>query len=169
MAIVLPVDPAAEISVNKATRLPSLGCKSEHVESWERTNSFSVGHNIILAHARAAKLYDQKYRSKQGGHISITLNGDWVEPYDHTEQSKCNSDSHVAFRSQPGLQAADRKMAAAVGWFADPIFLGKESYLMRELLGDRLPTFTPEEMLLVKDSSDFYGCNTCMSQVPVRS
>ena len=55
-------------------------------------------------------------------------------------------------------------MAAAVGWFADPIFLGKESYLMRELLGDRLPTFTPEEMLLVKDSSDFYGCNTCRSE-----
>lgn len=47
----------------------------------------SVGHNLILAHANAAKLYDQKYRSSQKGHISITLNGDWVEPYDSTEQS----------------------------------------------------------------------------------
>jgi beta-glucosidase len=71
--------------------------------------------------------------------------------------------------SWSGLRAADRKMAAAVGWFADPIFLGKESYLMRELLGDRLPTFTPEEMLLVKDSSDFYGCNTCKWWIMVLS
>ena len=121
----------------------------------------SVGHHLILAHAHVAKLYDQRYRPTQRGHISITLNGDWVEPYDDTEQSKPNRTNHVKPRSLTGRRAADRKMAAAVGWFADPIFLGKESYLMRELLGDRLPTFTPEEMLLVKDSSDFYGCNTC--------
>jgi hypothetical protein len=72
---------------------------------------------------------------------------------------------HCNSRLCLGLHAVDRKMAAAVGWFADPIFLGQESYLMRELLGDRLPTFTPEEMLLVKDSSDFYGCNTCRFHV----
>jgi beta-glucosidase len=54
-------------------------------------------------------------------------------------------------------------MAAAVGWFADPIFLGRESHLMREMLGDRLPTFTEEEWELLRDSSDFYGCNTCKS------
>jgi beta-glucosidase len=164
MGIVLPVDPAIEILVSKATRPPSHGCQYGHVEIWGGTHCSSVGHNLILAHARAAKLYDQKYRSKQGGHISITLNGDWVEPYDGTEQSECHLDSNAASRSRSDLHAADRKMAAAVGWFADPIFLGKESYLMRELLGDRLPTFTPEEMLLVKDSSDFYGCNTCMSR-----
>ncbi len=52
-------------------------------------------------------------------------------------------------------------MAAAIGWFADPIFLGHESALLREMLGDRLPSFTDDEWKLVKDSSDFYGCNTC--------
>jgi beta-glucosidase len=52
-------------------------------------------------------------------------------------------------------------MAAAIGWFADPVFLGRESALMREMLGDRLPTFTPEEWELLRDSSDYYGCNTC--------
>lgn len=52
-------------------------------------------------------------------------------------------------------------MAAAIGWFADPIFLGQESSLLREMLGDRLPTFTEDEWALLKDSSDFYGCNTC--------
>ena len=31
---------------------------------------------------------------------------------------------------------------------------------MREMLGDRLPQFTPEELEFVKGSSDFYGMNT---------
>lgn len=31
---------------------------------------------------------------------------------------------------------------------------------MREMLGDRLPQFTPEELEYVKGSSDFYGMNT---------
>lgn len=28
------------------------------------------------------------------------------------------------------------------------------------MLGDRLPTFTPEELAVVKGSSEFYGMNT---------
>ena len=31
---------------------------------------------------------------------------------------------------------------------------------MKEMLGDRLPDFTPEELYIVKGSSDFYGMNT---------
>ena len=31
---------------------------------------------------------------------------------------------------------------------------------MKEVLGDRLPEFTPEELAVVKGSSDFYGMNT---------
>ena len=31
---------------------------------------------------------------------------------------------------------------------------------MKEMLGSRLPEFTPEELAVVKGSSDFYGMNT---------
>ena len=31
---------------------------------------------------------------------------------------------------------------------------------MKEMLGDRLPEFTQEELAVVKGSSDFYGMNT---------
>ena len=31
---------------------------------------------------------------------------------------------------------------------------------MKEMLGDRLPEFTPAELAVVKGSSEFYGMNT---------
>lgn len=45
-------------------------------------------------------------------------------------------------------------MDFAVGWFADPIYLGYYPQSMKERLGERLPTFTEEEMELVKGSSE---------------
>ena len=41
---------------------------------------YIAGHNLIKAHAEAWHLYNDKYRTKQGGLISITINSDWVEP-----------------------------------------------------------------------------------------
>ena len=43
---------------------------------------------------------------------------------------------------------------------------------MKDLLGDRLPDFTPEEWSIVQNSSDFYGMNTyttnlCSELTPV--
>jgi len=52
------------------------------------------------------------------------------------------------------VQAAQDKMDAAVGWFADPIYLGHYPESMKKMLGDRLPTFTDEELALVHGSSD---------------
>jgi beta-glucosidase len=40
------------------------------------------------------------------------------------------------------------------------VYLGFYPPYMREVLGDRMPDFTPEEWKLVKGSSDFYGMNT---------
>ena len=45
-------------------------------------------------------------------------------------------------------------MDAAVGWFADPIYLGHYPESLKKMLGDRLPTFTDEEQALVHGSSD---------------
>ena len=39
-----------------------------------------VAHNLIKAHAEAWHLYNETYRAKQGGLISITINSDWAEP-----------------------------------------------------------------------------------------
>lgn len=42
----------------------------------------------MLAHAHASSIYRTQYKPAQGGHISITLNGDWAEPWDDTEECK---------------------------------------------------------------------------------
>lgn len=52
------------------------------------------------------------------------------------------------------VQATQNKMDAAVGWFADPIYLGEYPASLKTMLGDRLPTFTQEEQRLVKGSSE---------------
>lgn len=58
------------------------------------------------------------------------------------------------------VAAAQHALDFAIGWFADPIYLGYYPPYMREVLGDRLPDFTAEEWAVVKGSSDFYGMNT---------
>ncbi|KAI0073536.1 beta-glucosidase 1B [Panus rudis PR-1116 ss-1] len=109
------------------------------------TEPWIVGHSVILAHAYAVKLYREEFKAKQGGQIGITLNGDWAMPYDDSPEN---------------IEAAQHALDVAIGWFADPIYLGHYPAYMKEMLGDRLPTFTDEEWKVVKGSSDFYGMNT---------
>ncbi|KAG6855839.1 Beta-glucosidase 1B [Tephrocybe sp. NHM501043] len=56
--------------------------------------------------------------------------------------------------------AAQHALDFAIGWYADPIYLGQYPAYMSTVLSDRLPRFTPEELAVVKGSSDFYGMNT---------
>ncbi|KAG6864603.1 Beta-glucosidase 1B [Blastosporella zonata] len=114
-------------------------------EPWIADCMASVGHSLILAHANAAKLYRESYKPKQKGQIGITLNGDWEMPYDNSPEN---------------AEAPQRALDFAIGWYADPIYLGHYPSYMKTVLGDRLPTFTSEELALVRGSSDFYGMNT---------
>ncbi len=52
------------------------------------------------------------------------------------------------------MHAAQEKMDFALGWFADPIYLGLYPPSMVKRLGERLPKFTEEEIALVKGSSE---------------
>lgn len=107
------------------------------------TEPWQVGHNILIAHGAAVKAYREEFKEKDGGVIGITLNGDWVEPWDPEEPKD--------------VEACERKLEFAISWFADPIYFGEYPASMRKQLGDRLPHFTEEEKALVKGSNDFYG------------
>ncbi|KAG6895599.1 hypothetical protein C0992_000446 [Termitomyces sp. T32_za158] len=52
------------------------------------TEPWIVGHNLILAHAHAVKLYRESFKPAQKGQIGITLNGDWQMPYDNSPENR---------------------------------------------------------------------------------
>ena len=106
---------------------------------------WTVGHNLLIAHGKAVKVYREEFKPTQGGEIGITLNGDATLPWDPEDPLD--------------VEACDRKIEFAISWFADPIYFGHYPESMRKQLGDRLPEFTPEEVALVKGSNDFYGMN----------
>ncbi|MCB0706473.1 MAG: beta-glucosidase [Saprospiraceae bacterium] len=105
---------------------------------------YQVGHNLIKAHAKAVDLYRTKFQPSQKGRIGIANNCDWREPLTDSAADKA---------------AAERAIEFFLGWFADPIYKGHYPASMVERLGDRLPTFTEEEVKMIKGSSDFFGLN----------
>ncbi|CCL99376.1 uncharacterized protein FIBRA_01394 [Fibroporia radiculosa] len=119
--------------------------RSRCPEGDSSTEPWIVGHSLLLSHAHAVKLYRDEFKPAQRGQIGITLNGDWAIPYDNTPAN---------------IEAAQHALDAAIGWFADPIYLGHYPEFLKTMLGERLPDFTPEEIQVVLGSSDFYGMNT---------
>ncbi|KAF8180352.1 beta-glucosidase 1A [Pholiota molesta] len=109
------------------------------------TEPFIVGHHLILAHAYAVRSFRQTFAPVHGGSIGITLDTGSYLPYDDKPEN---------------VQATQRAFDSRLGWFADPIYKGYYPASVRELIGDRLPEFTAEDIDVVKGSSDFFGLNT---------
>lgn len=109
------------------------------------TEPWIAGHNFLVAHGRAVKLYRDDFKSQDGGEIGIVLNGDATYPWDGADAAD--------------VEACQRKLEFSIGWFADPIYFGEYPASMKRQLGSRLPEFTDEERALVQGSSDYYGMN----------
>ncbi|XP_019945550.2 lactase/phlorizin hydrolase-like [Paralichthys olivaceus] len=119
------------------------------------TLPYIVGHNLLKAHAEAWHLYNDKYRAKQKGIISITINSDWSEPRNPYKQED--------------IDAARRVVQFYIGWFAHPVFNGDYSNMMKTIIRERslaaglpksrLPEFSPEEIKRIKGTYDYFGLN----------
>ncbi|XP_076020999.1 beta-klotho [Genypterus blacodes] len=66
-----------------------------------------AAHNLLLAHAKAWRLYEKKYSSEQGALVSLALHADWAEP------ANPFLESHTA--------AAQRLLLFELGQFLDPL------------------------------------------------
>ncbi|NXU52243.1 LPH hydrolase, partial [Turnix velox] len=117
---------------------------------------YVAGHNLIKAHAEAWHLYNETFRAKQGGVISITINSDWAEPRNP--------------HNQEDIDAARRYLQFFLGWFAHPIFKNgdynevmkkriRERSLAQGLQQSRLPEFTESEKQRIKGTYDYFGLN----------
>lgn len=78
----------------------------------------SLARNLILAHARAVKVYRSEFKPQQKGVIGITLvsgfRGRWAE-YQNIEWVKGWDES------EPAQAAAQRSLSIMAGLYADPI------------------------------------------------
>lgn len=112
-----------------------------------KADAYKVAHSQLVSHGHVCSMYKSEFQPHQRGHIMITLDGNWYEPWDHGDPRD--------------VEAAQRAMDFEIGWFAEPLY-GDGDYpaSMRERLGTLLPRFTEEEKRLVRGSSEFYGINS---------
>ncbi|XP_064620975.1 lactase/phlorizin hydrolase-like [Lineus longissimus] len=116
---------------------------------------YTVGHNLIKAHAKVWHTYDQMFRSTQNGKIGITLNTGWSEPKSTDPKD---------------VEAAERALQFDFGWFAHPILINGDypevmkvrvhnMSMLQNLTKSRLPEFTADEKKNISGTSDFIGLN----------
>lgn len=127
---------------------------------------YKVSRTMLLSHAKAYRLYDSKYRASQKGRISITLNSDWCEPRDPTNEDD--------------KKAAEFYIESTLGWFAHPVYIdGDYPKVMRDAIDkksaeygmtgiDRLPVMSDEEKKLIKGTHDFFGLNHYTTQLATK-
>ncbi|KAF8074438.1 hypothetical protein N665_1101s0001 [Sinapis alba] len=106
------------------------------------TEPYLAGHNILLAHASASKLYRLKYKSKQRGSIGLSIYAYGLFPYTNSKEDEI---------------ATQRAKDFFFGWLLKPLVFGEYPDEMKRILGSRLPVFSEEESEVVKGSSDFIG------------
>lgn len=133
------------ITLNEPWVVSILGYGQGAFAPGRKSNSepYLAAHNLLRSHARAVKVYREKY-GHQNGTIGITNNCDWREPLTDKPED---------------IEAAERAMLFFLGWFADPVYKGDYPAVMRERLGERLPQFTEEDRAMILGSSDFFGLN----------
>lgn len=123
-----------------------------------------AAHNLLLAHAKAWRLYKKEHSSQQRAMVSLALHADWAEP------ANPFLDSHMA--------AAQRFLLFELGRFLDPLLgtshkekLSKGDYPpeMKAYLKERaqvrgfsespLPTFTVKEKEELSGALNFIALN----------
>lgn len=108
------------------------------------TDVYVVAHNVLNAHAAAVATFRSDYQPTTGGLISMTLN--------------CEA-SLPATDSAADADAADRAFQFMLGWFLQPLLTGDYPAVMRQLVGERLPRFTPKQASLLIGSIDVLSLN----------
>ena len=116
-----------------------------------RDEPYRAAHNLLLAHGLAVQAYREGH---YGGQIGIANNCDFREPLTDS------AEDHAA---------AQESLEFFYGWLTDPVVFGEYPAIMRERLGNRLPSFTAEENALLKGSVDFLGLNHYTTHYASRS
>ncbi|KAL0848666.1 hypothetical protein Bca101_021913 [Brassica carinata] len=133
------------------------------------TEPYTAGHNILLAHASASRLYRLKYKVYTHTHTYVYTYRSIFGSYEHNNmavQSKQRGSVGISIyayglfpytNSKEDEIATQRAKEFFFGWLLKPVVFGDYPDEMKRILGSRLPVFSEEESELVKGSSDFIG------------
>ncbi|KAJ2947990.1 hypothetical protein O0L34_g9782 [Tuta absoluta] len=118
---------------------------------------YMCAHNVLRAHGMTYRMIEREFpQRKRDVGVGISLDLHWAEP---------------ATTSEEDQEAAEIVRQFTFGWYAHPIFSKTGDYppIMRQRIDDysrrqhfprsRLPTFTQEEIDMIKGSADFLGLN----------
>ncbi|CAD6260294.1 unnamed protein product [Miscanthus lutarioriparius] len=87
---------------------------------------YIAGHNIILSHAKAARIYRKKYQGKQGGHIGITVCSRWYEPFQNSSADISAVERDCIF-SQCELDPFEGEARVLTSAERDGVLIGKRT------------------------------------------
>ncbi|XP_045505439.1 myrosinase 1-like [Colias croceus] len=121
----------------------------------EELAPFLCNKYLLLAHAKAYRIYEREYKNKYHGRISLANNIIWIEPYKHPrdkELAKLGLDFMIGRYSHPIYSKEG-------GWPPTVEKILLEYSLKQGYNYSRLPSFTEEEKKLLKGSADFYAVN----------
>ncbi|XP_052741535.1 myrosinase 1-like [Bicyclus anynana] len=140
---------------------PVIYCQASYGSGLHAPGIISIGlggylcsKNSVLAHAKAWRIYDEEFRPKYKGKVSLTNQLTWFEPVTEDEQ-----------------ESADLALQLWTGIYAHPIFSeegGWPAELEKRIAEksrqegypvSRLPPFTEEEKEFVRGTYDFFGFN----------
>ncbi|KAM3955826.1 myrosinase 1-like [Aphomia sociella] len=126
----------------------------------DNVGTYICNKNVLIAHAKAYRVYDEEFRPIYHGMVSIINNIVWYEP-----------------ASEEFTDLARLALLNTVGRFSHAIFSKEGGWppevestiaINNKKLGyhmSRLPAFTKEEIDLVKGTFDFYGLNHYTSRI----
>ncbi|XP_072947943.1 myrosinase 1-like [Epargyreus clarus] len=110
--------------------------------------------NILLAHAKAWRIYDEKFKHLYHGRVSVANHLVWFEPaYENATQLTELAQEYLTGRYSHPIYSQEG------GW---PPIVEKHMAKLSKRQGynqSRLPSFTEEEKLLIKGTYDYYGMN----------
>ncbi|XP_063833911.1 myrosinase 1-like [Ostrinia nubilalis] len=126
----------------------------------EDVGMYLCNKNILMAHAKAWRIYDEEFRPKYKGQISFINHLVWFEPAGKAEE-----------------EVTALAMEYIASRYCHPIFSEEggwppalETYLFTKSIKEgykrsRLPAFTSEEIELIRGTYDFYALNHYTSKV----
>ncbi|XP_006289725.2 beta-glucosidase 32 [Capsella rubella] len=130
---------------NKAMGRCSKWVNSLCVAGDSGSEPYLVSHHLLLAHAAAVEEFRNCDKISQDAKIGIVLSPYWFEPYD--------------IDSNADKEAVERALAFNTGWHLSPLVFGDYPESIKTNAGNRLPSFTKEQSMMLKNSFDFIGVN----------